>query len=98
MNANPKTTRTEPDEGQGLTHLFFLLCAILVMAFFAWAYLGRLDVVSTAVGEVIPSTQIKSVQHLEGGIVREIMIKEGGAGKKARPASRSSRSTRPLRR
>jgi len=67
----------ESDEGHRLTHVFFLLCACLVGAFFAWAHYGRLDVVSTAIGEVIPSTQIKSVQHLEGGIVREIMVKEG---------------------
>lgn len=72
----------DADEAQGLTHLFFLLCGLLVVAFFAWAYYGRLDVVSTALGEVIPSTQIKSVQHLEGGIVREIMIKEGDTVKK----------------
>ncbi len=80
--ANRKALNPESDEGQGLTHLFFLLCALLVAAFFTWAYFGRLDVVSTAVGEVIPSSQIKSVQHLEGGIVREIMIKEGDAVKK----------------
>jgi len=67
----------ESDESYRLTHLFFLLCAILVGTFFAWAHYGRLDVVSTAIGEVIPSTQIKSIQHLEGGIVREFMVKEG---------------------
>jgi len=72
----------ESDEGVRLTHLFFLLCAALVGAFFTWAHFGQLDVVSTAIGEVIPSTQIKSVQHLEGGIVRQIMIKEGDAVKK----------------
>jgi len=79
---NPQEMDVERDEGQGLTHLFFLMCALLVAAFFTWAYYGQLDVVSTAVGEVIPSSQIKSVQHLEGGIVREIMIKEGDTVKK----------------
>ena len=59
------------------THLFFLLCVALCVAFGAWAYIGKLDVVSMAQGEVIPSSQVKNVQHLEGGIVRAILVKEG---------------------
>ena len=70
-------TDDEARESSWLTHLFFLLCTALVAAFGAWGYYGKLDVVSTAIGEVIPSTQVKSVQHLEGGIVHEILIREG---------------------
>jgi len=65
------------DGGERATHMFFALCATLVVAFFVWAAMGRLDVVSAALGEVIPSTQVKHVQHLEGGIVREILVREG---------------------
>ncbi len=67
------------------THLFLLLCTALVTAFGAWSYYGKLDVVSTAIGEVIPSSQVKSVQHLEGGIVREILVREGGKVEKGQP-------------
>jgi len=67
------------------THLFLLLCTALVAAFGAWSYYGKLDVVSTATGEVIPSSQVKSVQHLEGGIVREILVREGGEVEKDQP-------------
>ncbi|MBM3567060.1 MAG: HlyD family type I secretion periplasmic adaptor subunit, partial [Alphaproteobacteria bacterium] len=42
-----------------------------------WSAVGPLDVVAMANGEVIPSSQVKSVQHLEGGIVREILVREG---------------------
>ncbi len=65
------------DEGERATHVFFGLCAALVVAFFAWSAIGRLDVVSAALGEVIPSSQVKRIQHLEGGIVREILVREG---------------------
>ncbi len=58
-------------------HVFLALCAAAVVAFFVWASVGTLNIVSMAVGEVIPSSQIKTVQHLEGGIVRQIMVKEG---------------------
>lgn len=59
------------------THLFFLLFGAMCLVFGAWAYYGKLDIVSRARGEVIPSSQLKSVQHLEGGIVKKILVAEG---------------------
>jgi len=87
MNAhNPfKPSKAEKKQADWLVQLFFLLLIAMVGAFAGWAYYGKLDVVSTAVGEVIPSTQVKKVQHLEGGIVLEIMVKEGEAVKKGQP-------------
>ncbi len=67
----------EKDEIFRATHLFLLFCTVLCAAFLLWAYTGRLDIVSMAVGEVVPSSKVKTVQHLEGGIVRRIYIKEG---------------------
>ena len=32
-------------------------------------------------GEVIPAGRVKTIQHLEGGIIREIRVKEGDAVK-----------------
>ena len=40
-------------------------------------FLGTLDIVSMATGEVVPASQVKTVQHLEGGIVSFIHVKEG---------------------
>lgn len=53
------------------------LCALLLTAFGAWAAVFSLDVVSVAGGQVIPSSRVQVVQHLEGGIVREIHVREG---------------------
>lgn len=75
----------ELKESNRLTHMFLVLCIALVGGFGTWAYYGQLDVVSTAIGEVIPSTQVKSVQHFEGGIVRKIMVREGDLVKKDQP-------------
>ncbi|MDO8608718.1 MAG: HlyD family type I secretion periplasmic adaptor subunit [Phaeospirillum sp.] len=61
----------------GGTHLFLACASALVVGFLIWANFGVLDVVSQAVGEVVPSSQLKSVQHLEGGIVSEIQVHEG---------------------
>ena len=57
--------------------LFGYTLALSVSAFVAWAAFAPLDMVSGAQGEVIPATQVKMVQHLEGGIVSEIYVKEG---------------------
>lgn len=59
------------------THLFLGVCLIAVLSFFTWASVSTLDIVSQATGEIIPASQVKSIQHLEGGIVREISVREG---------------------
>ncbi|CAK0769180.1 Membrane fusion protein (MFP) family protein [uncultured Gammaproteobacteria bacterium] len=60
----------------------------LVAAFTAWAGLAELDVVSTAIGEIVPATRIKAVQHLEGGIVAEILVEEGAVVRRGQPLIR----------
>jgi hemolysin D len=55
----------------------------LVAALAAWAALGRLDVVAVAEGRLVPGTQLRIVQPAEGGVLRELLVKEGervGAG------------------
>jgi adhesin transport system membrane fusion protein len=59
------------------TKVFFYLCATFCISFFVWAAVSPLDIVSDAIGEVIPSSRVKRIQHLEGGIVREIKVREG---------------------
>ncbi len=53
----------------------------LIVLFFAvaigWANYAMLDEVTHAEGKVIPSSQIQVIQNLEGGIIKEITIKEG---------------------
>jgi adhesin transport system membrane fusion protein len=48
-----------------------------VIVFLAWAWWFPLDVASYAQGQVTPEGQMKRVQHLEGGIIREIRVAEG---------------------
>jgi adhesin transport system membrane fusion protein len=67
------------------THAFLWILVALFLVVGAWAYISPLDVVSNAVGEVIPSSQVKSIQHLEGGIVREIMVREGDTVEEGQP-------------
>ena len=81
----PESEQSQEEDVQKTTHLFLGLCVLLCASFFVWASVGKLDIVSMATGEVIPSSQVKSVQHLEGGIVRKIAVREGDHVKKGQP-------------
>ncbi len=65
------------------------LLLLAIVALFAWAVWwasqARLDVVTTGLGKVIPSSDIQVVQNLEGGIVRAILVREGQAVEKGQP-------------
>ncbi|WP_333805446.1 HlyD family type I secretion periplasmic adaptor subunit [Sulfurospirillum sp.] len=50
--------------------LFFLV-------FFLWSALSEIDEVVRGNGKIVPSGQTKVLQHMEGGIVSEILVKEG---------------------
>lgn len=49
------------------------LCAILLV----WASIGQLDIIATAEGRLIPQTFVKIVQPADGGVVQDILVKEG---------------------
>ncbi len=50
---------------------------IAVVALVIWAGFARLEEVSVAAGEVVPQGRVKVVQHLEGGIIEAILVREG---------------------
>jgi hemolysin D len=43
----------------------------------AWACVGKVDIVATASGKIIPSGRTKVVQPLESGVVRAIHVQDG---------------------
>ncbi len=49
----------------------------LVVAAFLWMSRAELDMVTPGYGKVIPSRQVQVIQNLEGGIVGEILVREG---------------------
>lgn len=58
--------------------LLFILAALgSVIGFGAWAANTKLTSVTRASGTVIPPSRNQIVQHLEGGIVSKIMVREG---------------------
>ncbi|HHG3589705.1 TPA: HlyD family type I secretion periplasmic adaptor subunit [Vibrio parahaemolyticus] len=62
-----------------------LMLWVMVLFFVAaigWASWAQIDQVTVGQGKVIPSSQTQVVQNLEGGLVKEILVKEGQLVKK----------------
>ena len=58
------------------TNVLVLTGAVLTI-FLVWAALFSIDKVTRGPGRVLPSVQNQVVQHLEGGIVKRILVEEG---------------------
>ncbi|MHC2335522.1 HlyD family type I secretion periplasmic adaptor subunit [Bradyrhizobium sp. USDA 4454] len=56
--------------------LLWTSCALLA-TFVVWAHFAVLDEVKRGSGRVVPSRQMQVVQSLEGGIVGDILVREG---------------------
>ena len=59
--------------------------AATIMLFFAiavgWASFGRVDIIATASGKIVPTGRIKLIQPFETGVVRAIRVQDGQAVK-----------------
>ncbi|GBE42314.1 type I secretion system membrane fusion protein PrsE [bacterium BMS3Bbin10] len=62
--------------------IFLITCAALFTAFLGWSFFAEIDEVTRGEGQVVPSTRKQVVQSLEGGIVKEILAREGDVVKK----------------
>ena len=49
----------------------------LIVSGILWSILGRINIVASARGRVIPEGRLKAVQPLEEGIIKEIFVEEG---------------------
>ncbi len=54
----------------------------LIFGAIGWAYFSIVDEVAVTQGELVPSVQVRPVRALEGGVIREIHVKEGQQVKK----------------
>ena len=65
------------------------IIAWIVMTFLAsavgWSFFAELDQVSVAQGEVKPQGNVKTIQHLEGGLIQRLYVQEGDVVKTGTP-------------
>jgi adhesin transport system membrane fusion protein len=65
------------EERMPYANLLLLLVVGIVSAFIIWAYQSQVSELTRAQGKVIPSSSTQIVQSLEGGIVDELLTREG---------------------
>ncbi len=67
------------------TQQILWITAGIVAFLLIWASFASVDEITRGEGKVIPSGQLQMVQNLEGGIVKEILVKKGDKVKEGQP-------------
>lgn len=67
----------EEGGSSGLIRGAMVTICVVICLFLGWSMVTNVDEVAVTSGEVIPSGQVQALQHLEGGIVKEILLQEG---------------------
>ena len=103
-SAPVRSAGSDPGEPslRGLVISATAIMLALVGGVAGWSLYARLDSAAIAAGQVVVNSHRKTVQHLEGGILRVLLVKEGDvvkAGTSGRAARQHAvrRPTRPAR-
>ena len=59
-----------------VSRLSVIIVTAVVVCFVLWAGVMKMDEVASTFGSVVPARSVQVVQHLEGGIVREILVED----------------------
>lgn len=60
-----------------IINIAIMFSGLLLIALLIWAHITQIKEVAITRGEVIPADRIHNIQHLEGGIVSEILVRNG---------------------
>lgn len=74
MPMSDAARRTTPP---ALATAFVLSLALFLTVVIVWASWASLDEVTVGEGKVIPARKLQVVQNLEGGIIKDILVREG---------------------
>lgn len=74
-NKKAKSRGDPKDFGSYRWSLF--LASFCFLSFLLWGSVSTINLHVRGVGKIIPSGKVRAIQHLEGGIIKEIRIKEG---------------------
>ncbi len=77
LNDLTRSVLYEEVPNQNLMRLTIVVIGVAFLLFIGWSGVTHVNEVARAQGEIIPSGYAQLVQHLEGGIVSEILVEEG---------------------
>lgn len=73
----PVETDPGPPFGRGLALAGFAVIALFAGTFYVWASAAPIEGAVVAPGIVSVDTSVRTVQHLEGGIIEDILVRDG---------------------
>ena len=72
-----QTIQLEESDAPGVVSIGIIATVVLVIAFIIWTYVTPVNEVAISEGKVVPHGNNHIVQHFEGGIVEDILVREG---------------------
>ncbi|MFK7815399.1 MAG: HlyD family type I secretion periplasmic adaptor subunit [Gammaproteobacteria bacterium] len=72
-----QSIQLEESDAPGVVSIVIMTIAFLCVAMVVWAYVTPVNEVAVTQGEVVPTGHNHVVQHLEGGIIKEIYVNDG---------------------
>lgn len=73
----PEVEAARRRRGNRYTYMLTVITFLFCVAFVVWAKLAVLDEVTRGDGTIIPSSKTQVIQNLEGGILADILVREG---------------------
>jgi HlyD family secretion protein len=73
----PSLLRVQNQPPAPFAQAMLRILLILLFAVILWAIFGKLDIVASAEGKLIPQSYVKIVQPFEQGLISEILVSEG---------------------
>jgi len=89
----PIVAEIEEEPLNPLGRTVFWTIIVLIFCTALWLTLGKVDIVVSARGKVIPDGEIKIIQPLETGVIKQILVKEGDFVKKGQTLMEIDTST-----
>ncbi len=78
----PQSVKLEEAINPHMVRFTMMAISLVFLSFIVWAGFVEINEVASTRGEVVPYGFVQVVQHLEGGIVTEILVQEGEIVKK----------------
>ena len=73
----PQSVKLEEAVNPHMVRITMLVISTAILIFFIWAAVTKISEVTSAVGEVVPRGYTQIIQHLEGALVKEVLIRDG---------------------
>ncbi len=61
----------------GLIRVAIITVCAIILFFVIWASITNVDEIAVTSGEIVPTGRVQTIQHLEGGIISKILVKDG---------------------